>query len=138
MHHRSLVPFFRSIGVSSRCKVDAERSTLQRVLPVDIETMHLPPIVWTLNEAGSPGDCVAILPAACSTGSAILRNMQRNPPELEWNASVQMVHCACGEYHIQVTLTAEGAAGDILAPQQQPLKKGNPLPVWWPKNLCPI
>ena len=29
------LPFFRSIGVSSRCKVDADRITLQRVLPVD-------------------------------------------------------------------------------------------------------
>ena len=111
------VPFFRAISGSSRCKLDADRIILQRALPVDIETMHLPPIVCTLKEAGSPGDCMAILPA-CSTASAILRDMQRNLPEFERNTSVQMTHCACGEYHIQVTLTAESAAEDILAPGQ--------------------
>ena len=88
------VPFFRSIGMPSRCKVDMDRITMQRV-PVDIETMHLPPLVCTLNSAGSPGDCVAILPA-CST----VRDMQGNPLEFASNASIQMIHCTCGEYHL--------------------------------------
>ena len=76
--------------------------------------MHLPPIICSPREAGNPGDNVAILPTS-SNFCAILREMQRNPPEFEQNMSLQMFHCACGEY-VQVTLTAQCAAGDILVP----------------------
>ncbi len=39
--------------------------------------------------------------------------MQLNPPEVERNATLSMFHCVCGQYHVQVTLTTECAAGDI-------------------------
>ena len=52
------VPFFRAIRETLRCKVDTDRIVLHRVLPVDIETMHLPPIVCSLREAGNPGGSI--------------------------------------------------------------------------------
>ena len=109
------VPFFRAISCIPRCKVNTDSVVLHRVLPVDIETMHLPPIVCSLQDAGNPGDRVAILPTN-STFCAILQEMQRNPPEFEQNISLQMFHCTCGEYHVQVALTTQCAAGDILVP----------------------
>ena len=111
------VPFFLAIVTPPRCKVDDEQISLQRVLPVDIETMHLPPIVCTLKAAGATGDCVALLPLS-SSASAILRDMQLNPPEMERNVTLSMTYCTCDEYHIQVTLTTECAAGDLLVPCQ--------------------
>ena len=55
------VPLFRAIGASARCKLDDDQISLQRVVPVDIETMHLPPIVCTLKTAGVSGNRAAIL-----------------------------------------------------------------------------
>ncbi len=77
--------------------------------------MHLPPSVCSLQEDGSPGDRVAILPTD-SMLCAILQEMQRNPPEVEQNVALQIFHCPCGEYHVQLTLTTPCAAGDILVP----------------------
>ena len=47
---------------------------------------------------------------------AVLREMQRNPPEAEQNVCLQMFHCPCGKYHVQLTLIKPCAAGDILVP----------------------
>ncbi len=53
------VSFFRARRSVPRCKVNTNAVGLHRVLPVDIETMHLPPIVCSLQEEGSPGDQVS-------------------------------------------------------------------------------
>ena len=42
------VQFFRSISMPSRCKINTDALALMKVLPVDIDTMHLPPIVCSL------------------------------------------------------------------------------------------
>ena len=70
------------------------------------------------QELGVPFFGSIVMLSRSNTVSAILRDMQRNPPEFESNASIQVLHCTCGEYHLQVTLTAECAVGDVLAPGQ--------------------
>ena len=60
------VPFFRTTRYTPRCKVDSNAIALSRVLPVDIDTMHLPPVVCSLQKDGSPGDVVAILLNHCT------------------------------------------------------------------------
>ena len=77
--------------------------------------MHLPPVVCSLQKDGSPGDVVAILPVE-SLHSAALRELQRHPPEMEQNVTLQILHCPCGEYHIQIVLIKPGIEGDILVP----------------------
>ena len=71
---------------------------LAKVLPVDIDTMHLPPIVCSLQQDGCPGDQVATLSI-----------------ESIW-CSLQLTRCNCGEYHVQVVLTRPCVTGDILVP----------------------
>ena len=73
--------------------------------------MHLPPIVCSLQEDGT-SDRVAILPTD-SMYCDILREMQRNPPEVEQNVSL-MFH-----YPRRISCAAcpdNCAAGDILVP----------------------
>ncbi len=109
------IPFFRSLGMPSRCKINTDALQLTKVLPVDIDTMHLPPIVCTLKQDGGAGDQVATLSLG-SLWCAALRELQRYPPELEQNVSLQMIQCKCGEYHVQVVLLKQCVAGDILVP----------------------
>ena len=97
------VPFFRTTRFTPRCKVNSNAIALSRVLPVDIDTMHLPPVVCSLQQDGGPGDVVAILPVE-SLCCAALRELQRHPPEMEQNVTLQILHCPCGEYHVQVVL----------------------------------
>ena len=109
------VPFFRTTRLTPRCKVNSDAIALSRVLPVDIDTMYLPPVVCSLQQDGSPGDLVAVLPVE-SLWCAALRELQRQPPEMEQNVSLQILHCPCGEYHVQVVLVKPGVVGDILVP----------------------
>ena len=67
------VPFFRSVSLPTRCKNNTD--AIAYLLPVDIDTMHLPPIVCSLQKDGSPGDNVAILPTE-SMWCASLRELQ--------------------------------------------------------------
>ena len=41
------VPFFRSISMPSRCKINTDALAQIKVLPVDIDTMHLPNCLLT-------------------------------------------------------------------------------------------
>ena len=83
------VPFFRSISMPSRCKINTDALALVKVLPVDIDTMHLPPIVCSLRQDGCPGDQVATLSIE-SIWCGALRELQQHPPELEQNVSLQL------------------------------------------------
>ena len=109
------VPFFRAMRLTPRCKVNSATITLSRVLPVDIDTMHLPPVVCSFQQDGSPGDSIAFLPVD-SLACAALRELQRCPPEMEQNVTLQILHCPCWEYHVQVVLVKPVIAGDILVP----------------------
>ena len=70
------------------------------MLPVDIDTMHFPPIACSVHQDGSSGDRVPV-PPTDSMFCAVLREMQRNPLEAEQNVSLQMFYCPYGEYHVR-------------------------------------
>ena len=72
------VPFFRSINMPTRCKINMDALALVKVLPVDIDTMHLPPIVCSLQQDGCPGDQVATLSIE-SIWCGALRELQQHP-----------------------------------------------------------
>ena len=97
------VSFFRSISMPSLCKINTDALALMKVLPVDIDTMHLPPIVCSLRQDGCPSDQVATLSIE-SIWCGALRELQQHPPELEQNVSLQLTRCNCGEYHDIVDL----------------------------------
>ena len=121
------MPFFRTTRCTPRCKVDSNAIALSRVLPVDIDTLHLPPVVCSLQKDGSPGDVVAILPVE-SLHCAALRELQRHVPEMEQNVTLQILHCPCGEYHVQSCPSQTRGCGRYTCPRQ----------FWRSKDFCAI
>jgi len=86
-----------------------------RVLPTEITTMHLPPVVNVSLQNGRAGDRLGVIPVN-SIHSAIFRDMCHTPSERKQNVNLEYLHCQCGEYHIHVTLTEHVMCGDILTP----------------------
>ena len=97
------VPFFSLYQHAFPLYINADALALMKVLPVDIDAMHLPPTVCSLQQDGCPGDQVATLSIE-SIWCAALRELQQHPAELEQNVSLQLTRCNCGGYHVQVVL----------------------------------
>ena len=99
----------------AQCLLHAQLIDTVRVLPTDIATMHLPPVVNISIQNGKAGDRLGVI-AVDSIHSAVFREMSYAPPERRKNVSLEYMHCQCGEYHVHVTLTEHVMSGDILTP----------------------
>ena len=99
----------------AHCRLHAHLIDTVRVLPTDIATMHLPPVVNISLQNGKAGDRLGVI-AVDSIHSAVFREMGYAPPERRKNVSLEYIHCQCGEYHVHVTLTEHVMSGDILTP----------------------
>ena len=99
----------------AQCLLHAQLIDTVRVLPTDIATMHLPPVVNISIQNGKAGDRLGVI-AVDSIHSAVFREMSYAPPERRQNVSLEYMHCQCGEYHVHVTLTEHVMSGDILTP----------------------
>ena len=97
------------------CLLHAQLIDTVRVLPTEITTMHLPPVVNISLQNGRAGDRLGVI-AVDSIHSAVFREMSYAPSERRKNVSLEYLHCQCGEYHIHVTLTEHVMSGDILTP----------------------
>ena len=99
----------------SHCLLHSPLIDTVRVLPTDIATMHLPPVVNVSTHNGRAGERLGVIPVQ-SVHSAIFRDMCHTPPERKQNVKLEYLHCQCGEYHIHVTLTEHVMSGEILTP----------------------
>ena len=99
----------------AHCLLHAHLIDTARVLPTDIATMHLPPVVNISLQNGKAGDRLGVI-AVDSIHSAVFREMGYAPPERRKNVSLEYIHCQCGEYHVHVTLTEHVMSGDVLTP----------------------
>ena len=99
----------------THCLLHSHLIDTVRVLPTEITTMHLPPVVNVSLRNGRAGDRLGVIPVN-SIHSAIFRDMCHTPSERKQNVNLEYLHCQCGEYHIHVTLTEHVMAGDILTP----------------------
>ena len=99
----------------AQCLLHVHLIDTVRVLPTDIATMHLPPVVNISLQNGKAGDRLGVI-AVDSIHSAVFREMSYAPPERCKNVSLEYVHCQCGEYHVHITLTDHVMSGDILTP----------------------
>ena len=110
------IDFFGPSLITGHCLVHTEGIVPRRVMPLDLETMHLPPMVCTIASSGSNGDRVALLPFE-SVALGILKEMRYNPPASTRNCRLKVEHCPCGEYHVGVYLTQEVMDNDMLFPE---------------------
>lgn len=77
--------------------------------------MHLPPIINVSTTAGQTGDLLCVLPAQ-SVHASIFREMCVTPVEKPRNVQLSLVYCACGEYHLHVTVLTDISQGEVLVP----------------------
>ena len=110
------IDFFGPSLITGHCLVHTEGIVPRRVMPLDLETMHLPPMVCTIASSGNNGDRVALLPFE-SVALGILKEMRYNPPASTRNCRLKVEHCPCGEYHVGVYLTQEVMDNDMLFPE---------------------
>ena len=109
------VDFHGVLNSGGHCLVNSRNLCAKRVMPVDLNTMHLPPMMCTVTTSGTKDECVAML-SFDSVEFGILKAMQSAPPELAQNVTLRATHCTCGEYHIGLYLTKDVIEGDILVP----------------------
>ena len=109
------VPLMHPRTNRMHCLLHAQLIDTVRVLPTEITTMHLPPVVNISLQNGRAGDRLGVI-AVDSIHSAVFREMSYAPSERRKNVSLEYMHCQCGEYHIHVTLTEHVMSGDILTP----------------------
>ena len=109
------VPLMHPRTNRMHCLLHSQLIDTVRVLPTEITTMHLPPVVNISLQNGRAGDRLGII-AVNSIHSAVFREMSYTPSERQKNVNLEYLHCQCGEYHIHVTLTEHVMSGDILTP----------------------
>lgn len=107
------VPLLHSLTKRARCSTHLFDTV--RVLPTDIATIHLPPVVNVSTHNGRGAERLGVIPVH-SVHSAFFRDMCHTPAERKQNVILEYLHCQCGEYHIHVTLTEHVMTGEILTP----------------------
>lgn len=97
------------------CSLSAHKVALQKVLPLEYSTMHLPPVVGVCVEPCGHNEQVAMLPLR-SPITAALVELERTGGSIESNVQMRLVNCNCGEYHVCLTTSRELLEGDVLVP----------------------
>ena len=81
------------------CSLSAQKVAVEKVMPLDYSTMHLPPVVGVCVAPIGRNEQVAVLPLR-SPIMAALRELERTGASIESNVQLRLVRCTCGEYHI--------------------------------------
>ena len=92
------------------CSLSAQKVAVEKVMPLDCSTMHLPPVVGVCVAAVGRNEQVAVLPLR-SPILAALRELDCTGASIESNVLLRLVRCTCGEYHTCLT-----ASHDVLVP----------------------
>ena len=98
-----------------RCSLCVDQVGIQRILPLDYSTMHLPPLVGISCEEVPKGSQIAVLPLNSPVVAAI-KEMEVSALSMQSNVEVSLVSCACGEFHVSLCATTALCKGDILVP----------------------
>ena len=114
-HIQLQVDFPRCKGTSGRCTLDDTQVGVQRILPLNYSTMHLPPIVGVCQEKVEAGDRLAVLPLNSPVVAAI-REMEGLVVPMQGNVKTNIVMCQCGSLHASLHSSADLCPGDILVP----------------------
>ena len=102
-------------GTLGRCSLSDTQVGVQRILPLDYSTMHLPPIIGISKVDISKGTQLAVLPLN-SPVVAALREMEVSAPSMQSNVQVSLVACQCGAFHVSLLTTVDLCCGDSLVP----------------------
>ena len=116
-----MVDFYTSVefpvrgAAPGRCSLCANQVGIQRILPLDYSTMHLPPLVGITSAEAQKGSQVAVLPLN-SPVVAAMKEMEVSALSMQCNVEVSLVSCSCGDFHVSLITTTDLCRGDILVP----------------------
>ena len=88
---------------------------VQRTLPLDYSTMHLPPLVGICQENVEACNQIAVLPLNSPIVAAV-REMEGSAVPMQSNVKITIITCRCGNLHILLQSTVDVCRGDILVP----------------------
>ena len=88
---------------------------MQRILPLDYSTMHLPPLVGICQENVEANNQLAVLPLSSPIVAAI-REMEGSAVPMQSNVKMSIITCRCGNLHVLLQSTVDVCRGDILVP----------------------
>ena len=114
-HVQLQVDFPRCQGTSGRCTLDDTQVGVQRILPLDYSTMHLPPLVGICQENVEAGNQIAVLPLNSPIVAAV-REMEGLAVPMQGNVKMTIITCQCGNLHVLLHSSADVCRGDILVP----------------------
>ena len=89
---------------------------MERILPLDYSTMHLPPIVGICQEKVEAGNQLAVLPLNSPIVAAV-REMEGLAIPMQGNVKMTIITCQCGSLHVLLHSSADLCRGDILVPR---------------------
>ena len=112
-HIELQVHFPVSCGASGRCSLCSEKVDVQRILPLEYSTMHLPAMVGICTTSVSCDDQVTVLPLN-SPITAAPKEMDGSPLTMQCNVKVCLLRCTCGEFHVQIVAVTDICSGDVL------------------------
>ena len=110
------IAILRCKGTSGRCTLDDTQVGVQRILPLDYSTMHLPPIVGICQEKVEAGNQLAVLPLNSPIVAAV-REMEGLAIPMQGNVKMTIITCQCGSLHVLLHSSADLCRGDILVPR---------------------
>ena len=109
------VDFPRCQGTVGRCSLQDDRVGVQRILPLDYSTMHLPPFVGICQGDVEANNQLAVLPLSSPVVAAI-REMEGAAIPMQSNVKMSIITCRCGNLHVLLQSTSDLCRGDILVP----------------------
>ena len=109
------VEFPRYHGTGGRCTLHDDQVGVQRILPVDYSTMHLPPLVGICQENVEANNQIAVLPLNSPIVAAV-REMEGSAVPMQSNVKITIITCRCGNLHVLLQSTVDVCRGDILVP----------------------
>ena len=98
-----------------RCSLSDTQVGVQRILPLDYSTMHLPPIIGVSKADVSKSTQLAVMPLN-SPVVAALREMEVSAPSMQSNVQVSLIACQCGAFHVSLVTIVDLCSGDTLVP----------------------
>ena len=110
------IEFPKELGATGCCSLSAQKVTLQKVLPLDYSTMHLPPVVGISVEPFKQDEQVAVLPMSSPITAALIE-LRHIVTGMESNVHMRLAMCKCGEYHVFLTASRALCQGDVLLPE---------------------
>ena len=114
-HVQLQVDFPRCQGTGGRCMLNDAQVGVQRILPLDYSTMHLPPLVGICQENVAACNQIAVLPLNSPIVAAV-REMEGSAAPMQSNVKTTIITCRCGNLHILLQSTVHVCRGDILVP----------------------